>query len=64
MGGRSPIPVSERVYVRRDGSFLIVEVHENRILNGGQIVTGIRSTLFDITPRKLAEAALAETPRN
>ena len=53
-----PLGVFERAYTRPDGSALVLEIHEQyRRGRRGQMV-GIRSFLFDITARKLAEESL------
>jgi len=52
-----PIPPSERVFVRRDGITVTLEVHENHILDSAGSVIGIRTTMLDITARKRAERA-------
>ena len=60
--GKTPgTDLVERNYRRKDGVFLPVMI-ENRILrNENGRVTGIRSTLQDITERKRMERSLAET---
>ena len=61
LAGKTPVTEAvERNYRRKDGVFLTVLI-ENRILraDGGR-VTGIRSTLQDITERKRMERSLVE----
>ena len=53
-----PLKTFARDYVRKDGTRLVVEVHENLIRNSHGAVTGIRSALLDITARKRAEESL------
>ena len=53
-----PLKTFSRDYVRKDGTRLVVEVHENLIRNSHGAVTGIRSALLDITARKRAEESL------
>ena len=62
LAGKTPATeLVERNYRRKDGAFLPVLI-ENRILRGDDgRVTGIRSTLQDITERKRMEHSLAET---
>ena len=54
-----PLAIFKRDYVRKDGSRLVVEVHERLIRDGSGEVAGIRSALLDITARKQAEELLA-----
>ncbi len=62
LAGKTPATeLVERNYRRKDGAFLPVMI-ENRILRDeNERVTGIRSTLQDITERKRMEHSLAET---
>jgi PAS domain S-box-containing protein len=62
LAGKTPTTeMVERNYRRKDGGFLPVLI-ENRILHDPDgRVTGIRSTLQDITDRKRMERSLAET---
>ena len=53
-----PLKTFTREYMRKDGTRLVVEVHENLIRNSQGAVTGIRSALLDITARKRAEESL------
>lgn len=59
-GQRKLVPFQRR-YVRRDGAYLVLEIHENLIRDRKGRVVGIRSTLLDITERKRAEEALRLT---
>ncbi len=49
-----------RVYVRKDGSLIHVTIDDVLDKNKGGKVTGIRTTMVDITDRKLAEEAVIE----
>jgi PAS domain S-box-containing protein len=49
----------ERPYTRRDGTTLLLEVHEKLILENGGTV-GIRTAMLDITEKKRAEQRLQE----
>jgi PAS domain S-box-containing protein len=61
--GGAPADPIERTYVTRDGRELIVSI-ENRLIRDDQDrVTGIRSTVQDITWRKKAEASLVASER-
>jgi PAS domain S-box-containing protein len=62
LAGKTPATeLVERNYRRKDGAFLPVMI-ENRILHDDDgRVTGIRSTLQDITERKRMERSLTET---
>jgi len=53
---------NEYTMVRKDGSELTVLIHYRPIYENGRVV-GIRSTLTDITNRKIAEQALRERER-
>jgi two-component system, sensor histidine kinase and response regulator len=48
----------ERLYTRRDGTELLLEVHENMIRDERGRPVGIRTTLFDITAMRQAEERL------
>jgi len=50
-----PLAVFARDYVRRDGTRLVLEIHENLIRDQEGAVAGIRSSLLDITERKRTE---------
>jgi PAS domain S-box-containing protein len=51
----------ETEFVRSDGTPLVLQMHESGIRNQRGEVSGIRSTLLDITDRKKAEQALRES---
>jgi len=55
--------VFEREWMRRDGSRLTVEIHENLILDAQGEVTAIRAALLDVTQRKWAEEGLRKSLR-
>ncbi len=44
-----------REYLRRDGTRLMLEIHENLIQDASGCITGIRSALLDVTERVRAE---------
>ena len=50
--------VFEREWMRRDGSRLTVEIHENLILDAQSEITAIRAAVLDVTVREQAEQAL------
>ena len=56
VSGRLP-PTFERVRVRKDGTLLPVLVEDRFIQDASGRITGLRSTMLDITQRKQAEAA-------
>ena len=58
ISGIKPLAPFERMYRRRDGSQIVVEIHERLIRDTAGNVLGIRTCLLDITERKRAEAAL------
>ena len=55
-----PLVPLEREYTRRDGSSVIMEIHQKRIRDAAGRPTGLRTFLLDITQRKRAEATLVE----
>jgi two-component system, LuxR family, sensor kinase FixL len=55
-----PLVPLEREYKRRDGTSVIMEIHQKRIRDAAGRPTGLRTFLLDITQRKRAEAALVE----
>ncbi len=55
-----PLAPLEREYTRRDGSTVIMEIHQKRIRDEAGRPVGLRTFLLDITQRKRAEAALVE----
>jgi PAS domain S-box-containing protein len=59
--GKIPLLPFERTFIRKDGSRVSMQVQDQLIYDYAGQVTGIRSTLHDITQRKLAEASLRES---
>ena len=55
-----PLVPLEREYKRRDGSSVIMEIHQKRIRDAAGRPTGLRTFLLDITQRKRAETELLE----
>jgi two-component system, LuxR family, sensor kinase FixL len=55
-----PLAPLEREYQRRDGSSVVMEIHQRRILDATGRATGLRTFLLDITQRKRAEQTLSE----
>ena len=55
-----PLVPLEREYKRRDGSSVVMEIHQKRIRDAAGQPTGLRTFLLDITQRKRAEATLVE----
>jgi PAS domain S-box-containing protein len=55
-----PLVPLEREYKRRDGSSVIMEIHQKRIRDAAGRATGLRTFLLDITQRKRAEMTLVE----
>jgi two-component system, LuxR family, sensor kinase FixL len=53
-----PLVPLEREYKRRDGSSLVMEIHQKRIRDEAGHATGLRTFLLDITQRKRAEQTL------
>ena len=56
--GKTPLAPFERPYTRRDGTILLLEVHENLIRDPHGNPAGIRTAMFDVTGKKQAEAQL------
>jgi len=56
--GKLPLVPFERLYVRSDGSTLLLEVHENLIRDANGNCAGIRTALFDVTEKRRTEAQL------
>lgn len=52
-------PTFERIRVRKDGTLLTVLVEDRFLRDTGGTITGLRSTMLDITLRKRSEAAQA-----
>jgi PAS domain S-box-containing protein len=55
-----PLIPLEREYKRRDGSSVIMEIHQKRIRDLAGRATGLRTFLLDITERKRAQMTLLE----
>jgi PAS domain S-box-containing protein len=55
-----PLVPLEREYKRRDGSSVVMEIHQKRIRDASGRATGLRTFLLDVTERKRAELALHE----
>jgi PAS domain S-box-containing protein len=55
-----PLVPLEREYKRRDGTAVIMEIHQKRIRDEAGRPIGLRTFLLDITQRKRAEATLVE----
>ena len=55
-----PLVPLEREYKRRDGSSVIMEIHQKRIRDAAGRPVGLRTFLLDITQRKRAETTLVE----
>ncbi len=61
--GEQPLQPFEREYTRRDGTRLILEVHENFVRDGAGRIVGIRSLLLNVTQRRKSEQELLEGKR-
>ena len=55
-----PLAPLEREYKRRDGSSVVMEIHQKRIRDEAGRATGLRTFLIDVTQRKRAEQTLSE----
>jgi PAS domain S-box-containing protein len=55
-----PLVPLEREYKRRDGSSVMMEIHQKRIRDAAGHPIGLRTFLLDITQRKRAETTLLE----
>jgi PAS domain S-box-containing protein len=55
-----PLVPLEREYKRRDGSSVVMEIHQKRIRDAAGKPIGLRTFLLDITQRKRAETTLLE----
>jgi PAS domain S-box-containing protein len=58
-GGQTPAQGYERMFRRKDGSTIPSLVHDRLMKNADGVITGIHSTIEDITARKAAEKSLA-----
>jgi PAS domain S-box-containing protein len=52
LAGTRPLTPTEREFTTRDGRSVIVEMHENHILDANGRIIGLRTALMDITDRK------------
>jgi two-component system sensor kinase FixL len=60
IASEQPLVPLEREYKRRDGSSVVMEIHQRRIRDAAGHATGLRTFLLDITQRKRAEQTLNE----
>jgi two-component system, LuxR family, sensor kinase FixL len=60
IASEQPLAPLEREYKRRDGSSVVMEIHQKRIRDAAGHATGLRTFLLDITQRKRAEQTLSE----
>jgi PAS domain S-box-containing protein len=60
VSGKQALGLFGREYIRRDGTRLRMEIHENLIHDSRGAVLGIRSSMLDVTERERSERALAE----
>ena len=58
LSGKLPLHPVERTFIHKDGSFISVLNEDRLIFDRNGVVTGIRSTLQNITERKLLEEKL------
>jgi len=56
-GAQALVPVL-RHYVRRDGTTIVLEIHDTLVKNAAGVTTGLRSLLLNVTDRQEAEDAL------
>jgi two-component system, sensor histidine kinase and response regulator len=61
LAGKMPLLPFERTYIRKDGALVSMMVQDQLIHDKAGHVTGIRSTLHDITERNRMEAGLRES---
>ena len=61
LAGNNPLQAVERTFIRKDGTLVPVLNEDRLIYDGAGKVTGIRSTLQDITERKRNEKQLEKT---
>jgi PAS domain S-box-containing protein len=55
LAGEVTLEPTRRQYLRKDGTRLTLEIHENLIRDARGLVVGLRSTLFDMSERERAE---------
>jgi two-component system, sensor histidine kinase and response regulator len=60
LSGVMPMTSYERTFIRKDGEMILVQVEDRLIYDAKGNVTGIRTTLQDITERKRMEAELQQ----
>jgi PAS domain S-box-containing protein len=60
LSGVMPLTSYERTFVRKDGTLILAQVDDRLIYDAEGNVTGIRTTLQDITERKRMEAELEQ----
>ena len=60
LSGQQVIAPFLREYIRGDGRHLTLEIHDVLIRDHGDVVTGIRSAMLDVSGRKEIEDALRE----
>jgi two-component system sensor histidine kinase/response regulator len=60
LSGVMPLTAYERTFIRKDGELILVQVEDRLIYDAKGNVTGIRTTLQDITERKRMEAELQQ----
>ena len=63
ISGKQCLAPFERGYIRRDGSRLMLEIHENLIRDGRGKPVGIGSVLLDITEHKQLEEQLRQAQK-
>jgi PAS domain S-box-containing protein len=61
--GEQPASSLQRLYVRRNGERVPVEIHENLIRNQNGNVIGVRSAMLDITGRRTLEDQLRQSQK-
>ena len=59
--GQEPLAAVEREHVRRDGTVLVLQMHQSLIRDHDGKATGIRTALLDATEHKKADQALKES---